>query len=149
MKTYLLRALKYLCYFVILFALVYALLSLAGYNEMQDYSFIEVMTSNRGIMMCCVIIALSLVYPLISTTKKVIFNMPMSEVVEAMKTVGYHEVEREGDEVAFFRADKFSDRLFMKMDDGVRVYIIGDQTVFDGSRRAIVKTAYTIEMKRR
>lgn len=148
MKTYLLRVLKYFCYFVILFAVVYALLTLAGYNTMKDYTFMQVMTSEQGIMMMVFIVAMAFVYPLVSTTKKVVFNLPMNEVIDGMKSVGYHETGREGDAV-IFRADRMSDRIFMKMDDGVRVDVVGDQTVFSGSRRAVVKTAYTIEMKRK
>lgn len=148
MKTYLLRVLKYFCYFVILFAIVYALLTLAGYNDMKEYSFMEVMTSNRGMMMCVFIVVMAVVYPLIGTTKMVIFNMPMNEVIEGMKSVGYHESKREG-EALIFRADKMSERVFMKFDDEVRVEIVGDQTVFAGARRAVVRTAHTIEMKRK
>lgn len=148
MQTYLLRVLKYFCYFVILFAVVYALLTLAGYNDMKEYSFMEVMTSSRGMMMCVFIVVMAFVYPLIGTTKKVLFNMPMAEVIDDMKSVGYHEAKREG-EAVIFRADKLSERVLMKFDDGVRVEIIGDQTVFAGARRAIVRTAFTLEMKRR
>lgn len=148
MQTYLLRVLKYFCYFVILFAVVYALLTLAGYNDMKEYSFMQVMTSSRGLMMCVFILAMSFVYPLIGSAKKVIFNLSMNEVIEGMKSVGYHEAKREGDAV-IFRADKLSERVFMKFDDQVRVEIIGDQTVFSGARRAIVRTAYTIEMRRK
>lgn len=148
MQTYLLRVLKYFCYFVILFAVVYALLTLAGYNDMKEYSFMEVMTSSRGMMMCVFIVVMAFVYPLIGTTKKVLFNMPMAEVIDGMKSVGYHEAKREG-EAVIFRADKLSERVLMKFDDGVRVEIIGDQTVFAGARRAIVRTAFTLEMKRR
>lgn len=148
MQTYLLRVLKYFCYFVILFAVVYALLTLAGYNDMKEYSFMEVMTSSRGMMMCVFIVVMAFVYPLIGTTKKVLFNMPMAEVIDGMKSVGYHEAKREG-EAVIFRADKLSERVLMKFDDAVRVEIIGDQTVFAGARRAIVRTAFTLEMKRR
>lgn len=149
MKTYLLRVLKYLCYFVILFMVVYALLTLSGYNEMKETTFIDLLSSQRGLLMCLVILGMAFLYPIIGTTKKVIFDMPMEEVVEAMKGVGYHQSHIKGENSALFRADKFSERLFMKMDDGVLVEIIGNQTVFTGARRPVFKTAYTIEMKRK
>lgn len=143
---YLIRAVKYLLAFCVLYLGV-VWISIATNSALEgsvwDYVSATYVTQ-RGKMLMLAVVALSAAYPSFGFMKRrVKWNMAeqRDRLIEIFAAAGFSlKSEQEGKMI--FRANNVLDKLVMLFEDEISVSADGDEIVVEGIRRGVAKVIY-------
>ena len=142
MKLAIERALKFLCYLLIMFSIVYGGMFVAGMSEVAPDEFVGFLSTSRGQFMIVAMLGLSALYPIYGVVVRKMTRIGTSEIILKMESNGFKMISKDDKKMAFILV-KFTNRLRLRFDDRVDIDNSGDITVIKGSRRAV----YTVLFK--
>lgn len=143
MKLSILRALKFLCYLLVVFSIVYGMMLLVGMAQVKPEYFGEFLATTRGQYMIAAIFGLAALYPFYGVTTKKMTRVGTSEIILRMEENGYKMILKEDKKLAFIPVS-FMNRLKLRFDDRIDIDNSGDQTVIKGARRAVYTILYKL-----
>ena len=147
MATYALRALNYFIALVVLCALMMALMIWTGYSALTAEQTVELLFTDRFLMLGIAIVALSLTYPkfgFITRTTEGNLEKHRQQVLTAFDMSGF-KLQREENGVLYFQGNGLLKRLSLLFEDEIRVEQVGDQIRIEGIRRGVARTLYRLE----
>ena len=142
--TYLLRAVKYFIWLVILIALIFVLMNITGYSQVGYDQLNILYTTTQGRLVILLVVGLSLVHPLIGFTKRSIPRVKTADLILFMQNMGYRLEQKEG-KVMTFRSRRKVESLLSRFDNKLVIDNSGDRTVIEGARKRAVIVAYRLE----
>ena len=146
-KTYIVRALKYLVWLVLLFMLVFTLMALTGTSRAGAGDlFAELFGTSRGAVMIAVIVVLALLYPRFGFTRRTLRASLAADrdlIVGVFAGNGFAPVAESGSEIRF-RAASPPKRALLLWEDTITVTAAGDTIVIDGIRKEAVKAEFRL-----
>lgn len=143
MKLAIQRALKFLCYLLIVFCIVYGLMLLVGMAQVKPEYFGEFLATRRGQFMIIAILGLAALYPFYGVTTKRMTRVGTSDIILKMEENGYKMISKKDKKMAFIPVS-FMDRLRLRFDDRIDIDNDGNETVLKGSRRAVYTVLYKL-----
>lgn len=144
MKLALIRALKFLCYLLILFCIVYGVMLAVGMAEVRPEQLPDILSTGRGKLMVLAIVGLAALYPFYGVVSKKMRRVGSSEIIIAMEVHGFKLKRKEGKKMTFI-PKKMMDRVRLRFDDLVEIDNNDEEiTVIKGSRRAVYTILYKL-----
>ncbi|MFI3288227.1 MAG: hypothetical protein R3Y61_07125 [Rikenellaceae bacterium] len=144
-KTYIRRMAKYAIYLVIVLMILLTIMNLLQATEEGQTSLLDMLLSQRGLYMLCVIIAFSAIYPFMGYTKKTLVcnaEKRSEEFINVMSMCGYTVTERSDNKMTF-RASNFAKKLILMFEDTITVETTASGlSIMRGPRREVVKAAF-------
>ncbi len=144
-KTYIRRMAKYAIYLVIVLMILLTIMNLLQATEEGQTSLLDMLLSQRGLYMLCVIIAFSAIYPFMGYTKKTLVcnaEKRSEEFINVMAMCGYSITERSENKMTF-RASNFAKKLILMFEDTITVQTTANGlSTMRGPRREVVKAAF-------
>lgn len=141
MNRYIIRASKYALQLVILFFVIYLLMSLLSVNSVG----LDVLLGSKGLWILGVIIIFSLLYPFFGfTTKTLNFNATenVEKVENVMEMCGFKRVESDNDNYMIFRADSIAKRISMMYEDKLIIKTQNNISTIEGNRKETFKASF-------
>lgn len=144
MKRYPIRAAKYAVYLIILFFILFGVMSAVGNSSPMSVLW----TSSRGLMFLGVVVVFALLYPFFGFTKKrLTFNAAgrVEDVERVMAMCGFKRVEAEthGANDMVFEANSKAKKVTMMWEDRIEITTDGDGVSYiEGNRKEAVRAAF-------
>ena len=147
MKTYIVRAAKYLSWLALLFALVFALMVSTGTSRVgAGEALHELFGSSRGMLMIVAIVVLALLYPRFGFTRRSVradLRADRERILQTLHASGYSlAAESEGEMT--FRASSPLKRALLLWEDRITVTADGDSITLDGIRKEVVRAEFRL-----
>ena len=146
MKTYVIRALKYLLQFAVLFIILFGILNLTGYvREGIDYK--QVFLSANGALLLGFVLIFALAYPKFGFIKRTLtFNAHLNqdEVTRIMIMCGY-VLTYSDDQTMTFRALGTIKKITLLYEDEIVIKTIDSLSTIEGPRKEAVKASFRFE----
>lgn len=147
---YLRRSLKYLLYFVVIFAVIVGILW-ALILRKQGYGLTEVLQPGSGPKLILFFLAVAAIYPYLNfRTRKLYFNGDFEEkrdlILGAMTDMGY-ELMEEKDKVLSFRLKSAGARFSRLYEDAIVLNVSDNPLQITGYRRDIDRIMRNIDFK--
>lgn len=143
MKLSIIRSLKFLCYLLVVFAIVYGVMLAVGMAEVHPAQFGEFLKTSKGQFMVAAIIGLAVLYPFFGVVTKKMRRVGSAEIVLAMEANGFKLVRKDDKKMVFIPV-KVMDRLRLRFDDDIEIDNSGEVTLIKGSRRAVYAVLYKL-----
>lgn len=143
MKQSIERSLKFLCYLIIMFCIVYACMLAIGMANVKPEQLGELLSGRRGQLMILAIVGLAALYPFYGVVKKRITRVGTSEIVINMERCGFR-LKSKDDKKMVFVFVRLIDRLKLRFDDRIDIDNSGEYTLIKGSRRAVYTVLYKL-----
>lgn len=144
MRLSIIRSLKFLCYLLVIFAIVYGLMLAVGMAEVRPDQFMDFLATRRGQFMVAAILGLSVLYPFYGVVTKKMRRVGSSEIILAMEANGFKLKLKEGKKMVFIPV-KVMDRLRLRFDDIIEIDNTAQEvTLIKGSRRAVYTVLYKL-----
>lgn len=148
MKTYIVRAAKYLIWLALLFALVFALMVSTGTSRVgAGEALHELFGSSRGMLMIAAIVVLALLYPRFGFTRRSVradLRADRERILQTLHASGYSlAAESEGEMI--FRASSPLKRALLLWEDCITVTADGDSITLDGIRKEVVRAEFRLK----
>lgn len=148
MKTYIVRAVKYLFWLILLFALIFVLMLVSGTTKGNPEESLRLLFgSSRGALMIAVMILVALAYPKFGYIRRrfaVDQAANRDTIIEAFARGRYYlQSERDGRMV--FRTDSTVKKLRTLWEDAITVEPDPGGFTLEGNRREAVVIAYRLE----
>lgn len=147
MKTYIIRALKYFVALVVLCALMMTLMIWTGYSALTAEQTLELLFTDRFLMLGIAIVGLSLTYPKFGFIERSVegsITTHRQQVVTAFEMNGFKLVgEQQGKLI--FRGDGLLKRLSLLFEDEITVTEQGNAIHIEGIRRGVARVIYRLE----
>lgn len=143
MKLAVVRSLKFFCYLVIVFVIVYGLMLAVGAANVRPEEFGEFLYTERGRYMIAAIIGLSALYPFFGVVTKKMRHVGSAEIILAMEANGFKLKHKEDKKMVFIPV-RVIDRLRLRFDDTVEIDNSQEVTLIRGSRRAVYSILYKL-----
>lgn len=143
MKLSIIRSLKFLCYLLVVFAIVYGVMLAIGMAEVHPAQFGEFLKTSKGQFMVAAIIGLAVLYPFFGVVTKKMRRVGSAEIVLAMEANGFKLVRKDDKKMVFIPV-KVMDRLRLRFDDDIEIDNSGEVTLIKGSRRAVYTVLYKL-----
>jgi hypothetical protein len=140
------RAIKYLIYLVIVFALVIGIFSL---TSNQSFSFYNLFRPGTGIQIVVFLVAMSLIYPLFGySTKKVYLNKGYEEDKKTIVDIflkNKYKIDCEGADFIRFRHTSLFIRTMRMFEDTITMDFSDNPIKLEGQRKDVYRIARMIE----
>lgn len=146
---FLVRSIKYLAYFVLIFLLIVGIVFLFSTQKDQGLSFTDMFQEGSLPKLIIFFLIFAVVYPLIGFRKlKIYLNGPFSKYEKLVKTalgnMGY-AVEDEGAGCLTFRLKKASQRLSRLYEDRITFTACEDGVMIEGYNKDLVRIKSNVE----
>lgn len=151
MGKYIRRAIKYFIYLVVLFILIYVVMSLTGMTQQMNspellWSFVR---SKNGLFMIVAIVVLAVLYPKSGFVKREVkLNMEDQKerniLFSVFDTSGFHLIRENAGELVFRARSPFK-RLALLYEDDIVVTKDTRSIVLEGSRRSVVHISFRLD----
>ncbi len=146
LKTYLLRAVKYLIMVTILFVVVFTVMNITGYSEITPEMFGAFAASSQAQMMLALLLVLVALHPIIGYVKRP-FNIDYAanrnQIVGVFAANGY-KVESESNNSVTFRASGMFRRATMMGEDAITLDLTSFPHIIEGNRKMVVKICFRL-----
>ncbi|MFI3265834.1 MAG: hypothetical protein R3Y15_01620 [Rikenellaceae bacterium] len=143
-KRYPIRAAKYLGWMLILFAIIFGIMSLTGTSAVQGVEGMKMMLESKGPTLGLMIILLAGVFPLIGyTTRSINGKLSKEQIVDVMREGGF-KLSSYHDNVMVFNAVSPLKKFGMYFEDRIEVSIADGSITLDGMRKEIFKLEYRL-----
>lgn len=143
MKTAVVRSLKFLCYLLVMFGVVYGLMLAVGMADVRPEQFGEFLTTSRGRLMIAAIVGLAALYPFYGVVTKKMRHVGSAEIVLAMEANGFRLKQKEDKKMRFIPV-KVMDRVRLRFDDMIEIDNSSEITTIRGSRKAVYSILYKL-----
>ncbi|MEG0500485.1 MAG: hypothetical protein RR550_05100 [Rikenellaceae bacterium] len=143
MRLAIIRSLKFLCYLLVMFAVVYGLMLAVNMSQVRPDQFGAFLSTSRGQLMIAAILGLSALYPFFGVTTKKMTRVGSAEIVLAMEANGF-KLKRKEDKKMVFIPVKVMDRVRLRFDDSIEIDNSGEVTTITGARRAVYTVLYKL-----
>lgn len=147
MKRYPIRVAKYFIFLVLLYFIIYGLMIAMGATKIDPPMLKELLLSSTGLMMFGLVLALSLVHPLIGyVTREFTAETEGREVqiLDVMRILGFESIKTEGD-IITFKAIGFIKRMSMLFEDEI-IYDTKAKTL-TGNRKQVTIALFKIQSR--
>ena len=146
MKTYVIRTIKYIIQFAVLFVVLFGILKLTGYvKEGLDYK--QIFISANGAMLVGFVLIFALAYPKFGFIKRTLtFNAHenQDELIRIMLMCGY-ALTKSDDTTMTFRAIGTIKKITLLYEDEIVVETIDSLSTIEGPRKEAVKASFRFE----
>lgn len=142
MKRHLVRSAKYLVWLLILFTVIFLIMSLTGTSRFDSLDALrQLFGSNRGALMICALLVLALLYPRFGFVIRK-FNADPTQnreaILEAFTRSGY-SLESETPDGLIFRVSSPLRRVMLLWEDRIRMVPTPGGFTLEGLRKEVVK----------
>lgn len=138
MNRYPIRAAKYAVQLIVLFFVLFLLMNAFSTVKVG----FDIFFSQRGILICVVIVVFALLYPFFGFAKKSLtFNAEQkaSEVENVMKMCGFTRIDQGQSDKMLFKAETQTKRLMMLYEDVITITTTDGVSVIDGHRKEVFR----------
>lgn len=140
---YLIRSLKYLVYFAIIFFVMVGIIFLFSSQKAAGLSFVDLFKEGSLPKIALFFVAISAIYPYLSFQKKELYlNGPFTNyaemVDEVMQSLDYVPEKKEADSVSYVKRSAYA-RLTRMYEDRVTFHTAGSPVIVDGYRKDLLR----------
>lgn len=140
---YLIRSLKYLVYFAIIFFVMVGIIFLFSSQKAAGLSFVDLFKEGSLPKIALFFVAISAIYPYLSFQKKELYlNGPFTNyaemVDEVMQSLDYVPEKKEADSVSYIKRSAYA-RLTRMYEDCVTFHTAGNPVIVDGYRKDLLR----------
>ena len=140
---YLVRALKYLVYFAIIFFLMVGIIYLFSSQKAAGLSFADLFKEGSLPKIALFFVAVSAIYPYLSFQKKPLYlNGPFTNyaemIDEVMRSLDYVPEKKEGDVVTYVKGSGYA-RLTRMYEDRITFQTADNPVIVDGYRKDLLR----------
>ncbi|MBR0254449.1 MAG: hypothetical protein IJQ69_00860 [Bacteroidales bacterium] len=140
---YLIRSLKYLVYFAIIFFVMVGIIFLFSSQKAAGLSFVDLFKEGSLPKIALFFVAISAIYPYLSFQKKELYlNGPFTNyaemVDEVMQSLDYVPEKKEADSVSYVKRSAYA-RLTRMNEDRVTFHTAGSPVIVDGYRKDLLR----------
>ena len=145
---YLIRSLKYLVYFFIVFVLLVGIIYMA--TKSDGVTLDNMFKEGSWIKITIMFIVIAAIYPYFGFKKMTArvegdFSKHIDSVIEMLKNFDYSVENQDINGIITFRHNRKAARLSRMMEDRITVDYSGDTVTVEGLRRDITRIVYAIE----
>lgn len=140
---YLIRSLKYLVYFAIIFFVMVGIIFLFSSQKAAGLSFVDLFKEGSLPKIALFFVAISAIYPYLSFQKKELYlNGPFTNyaemVDEVMQSLDYVPEKKEADSVSYVKRSAYA-RLTRMYEDRITFRTAGNPVIVDGYRKDLLR----------
>lgn len=140
---YLIRSLKYLVYFAIIFFVMVGIIFLFSSQKAAGLSFVDLFKEGSLPKIALFFVAISAIYPYLSFQKKELYlNGPFTNyaemVDEVMQSLDYVPEKKEADSVSYVKRSAYA-RLTRMYEDRVTFHTASNPVIVDGYRKDLLR----------
>ena len=151
MKKYIIRSLKYLVYFVIIFLLITGLVYFFSTQKGAGLSYAEMFQEGSGIKLIIFFVLVAASYPALGFGKRELhLNGDYSKyaaIVERAMTELEYKIESQDDKKIVFRCTIGSKRLGRMYEDAIVFNIEGNPVIIEGLRKDVARVLSTVSFR--
>ncbi|MFI3318652.1 MAG: hypothetical protein SNH88_05650 [Rikenellaceae bacterium] len=147
---YLLRAIKYFLSLTLLYVVAVSIFSALGLSLLTPAESFQIMVStDRGLIMIAMVVALSALYPRFGFIKRRLkgdTKRHREAIISAFALSGF-ALKSEGEGEMIFGGENLQRRLTMIFDDEITLKQVGEELEIEGIRRGVSYVAYRLASK--
>lgn len=148
MNRYLIRAVKYLMWLIVIFIVLYALMTVTGTARVDArQAWTEIYSSSRGVTMIVVIVLLAAAYPSFGFVRRRVnagITKDRESILRAFGESGFSLVV-EGSSQMVFKASAPAKKIRLLWEDTITVTADGeDRVILEGIRRETVRIEFRL-----
>lgn len=146
MKKYIIRSLKYILQFTVMFFVLFSVLHLTGFAK-SDLNYEQIFISMNGALLIGFVLIFALAYPKFGFIKRTLtFNAQQhkDEITNIMQMCGYEFVD--SDETTMtFRARGVIKKTSLLFEDEIVITTIDSLSTIEGPRKEAVRASFRFE----